>query len=283
MVATTLLTIIVILFYRQQKASRKLSLQHKQIESQQLSIQSKNEQLSNRNFQLTALNEEKNNLVKILAHDMRSPINHITGLLDILKLTHQDYNEEDKKVIQQTQDAAKRLNQMISKILDFDALEGNRMKVMPEIIEVEELLNEVITELSSMADEKEITLKLEVDENLNLTSDHLLLTQILENLLSNAIKFSPLGKSVQLQCFEKNGELIFAIKDEGPGLTDQDKTLVFKKFQKLSAQPTNGESSTGLGLSIVKKYVELLNGRVWVESKEGEGSTFFVALPKLSN
>ena len=172
---------------------------------------------------------------------------------------------------------------MISKILDFDALEGNRMKVMPEIIEVEELLNEVITELSSMADEKEITLKLEVDENLNLTSDHLLLTQILENLLSNAIKFSPLGKSVQLQCFEKNGELIFAIKDEGPGLTDQDKTLVFKKFQKLSAQPTNGESSTGLGLSIVKKYVELLNGRVWVESKEGEGSTFFVALPKLSN
>ena len=283
MVATTLLTIIIILFYRQQKASRKLSLQHKQIENQQLSIQNKNEQLSNRNFQLTALNEEKNNLVKILAHDMRSPINHITGLLDILKLTHKDYSEEDKKVIQQTQDAAKRLNQMISKILDFDALEGNRMKVMLEKIEVEELMNEVITELSSMANEKAIALKSEVDKKLNLNSDHLLLTQILENLLSNAIKFSSPGKSVQLICFEKNGELIFAVKDDGPGLTDQDKTLVFKKFQKLSAQPTNGESSTGLGLSIVKKYVELLNGKVWVESKAGEGSTFFVALPKLSD
>ncbi|MGM0582375.1 MAG: ATP-binding protein [Bacteroidota bacterium] len=279
-ITTSLLTIIFILFYRQQKTSTKLSRQNKQIESQQLSIQNKNEQLSNRNLQLTALNEEKNNLVKILAHDMRSPINHISGLLDILKLTHQDFEEEDKKIIRQTQDAAKRLNQMISKILDFDALEGNRMKVIPETIEVEELFNEVKNELKRMADKKNIVLKSEVDKDLKLTSDHLLLTQILENLLGNAIKFSNPGKTVLLKSFEKNDEIIFAVKDEGPGLTEQDKSLVFKKFQKLSAQPTNGETSTGLGLSIVKKYAELLGGKVWVESEEGEGSAFFIALPK---
>ncbi|RUA29994.1 MAG: histidine kinase, partial [Bacteroidetes bacterium] len=68
-------------------------------------------------------------------------------------------------------------------------------------------------------------------------------------------------------------------KDQGPGLTEEDKSLIFKKFQKLSAQPTAGENSTGLGLSIVKKYVDLLNGEVWVESEEGKGSTFYVALP----
>lgn len=277
---TSLLTVIFILFYRQQKTSRKLSQQNKQIESQQLSIQNKNEQLSNRNLQLTALNEEKNNLVKILAHDMRSPINHISGLLDILKLTHQDFAEEDKEVIRQAQEAAKRLNQMISKILDIDALEGNRMKIIPERIEVKELFNEIKTELGSVAEEKNIKMKFKVDNDLNIISDHLLLTQILENLLGNAIKFSPTGKNVLIKSLEDDGKLIFSVSDEGPGLTQQDKNLIFKRFQKLSAQPTYGESSTGLGLSIVKKYTELLRGKVWVESEEGKGSTFFVALPK---
>lgn len=276
---TILLAIIIILFYRQQKVSRILSKKNKQIEQQQQSIQSKNEQLSNRNLQLTNLNEEKNNLVKILAHDLRSPINQITGLLDILKLSNKNFTDDDIKIIHQAQDSAQRLNQMITKILDFDALEGSRMRVMPETIDISELLNSVKKELEVSAKKKNIEIHYQSKGNIQFESDHLFLTQILENIIVNAIKFSDLGSEVFVQAISQKGRILFSVKDQGPGLTEEDKALIFKKFQKLSAQPTNGENSTGLGLSIVKKYIDLLKGEVWVESEEGKGSTFFIALP----
>ena len=278
-VTTVLLAIIILLFYKEQKASKMLSRKNKQIELQQDSIKRKNEQLYNRNLQLTSLNEEKNNLVKILAHDLRSPINHITGLLDILKMSHKSFNDEEEKIIFQAKDSAQRLNQMISKILDFDALEGNRMKVMPEEIEVKEILNTVEKELKVTANKKDTSIHYHYNKNILFKSDHLFLTQILENIIVNAIKFSNAGSEIIVEAQKLKNKIVFSVKDQGPGLTEEDKSLIFKKFQKLSAQPTAGENSTGLGLSIVKKYVDLLNGEVWVESEEGKGSTFYVALP----
>ncbi|WMN11815.1 ATP-binding protein [Marivirga salinae] len=278
-ITSILLAIIFILFYREQKISNLLSRKNKQIEHQQRSIQSKNEQLYNRNLQLTSLNEEKNNLVKILAHDLRSPINQITGLLDILKLSHKNFNNEDENIIHQAQDSAQRLNQMITKILDFDALEGNRMKVMREEIDVRDLFDKVEKELEVTAIKKDTRIYYQLKENIQFESDHLFLTQILENIIVNAIKFSDPASEIFVSAEKKKDRVLFSIKDQGPGLTEEDKSLIFKKFQKLSAQPTAGENSTGLGLSIVKKYVDLLNGEVWVESEKGKGSTFFVALP----
>jgi signal transduction histidine kinase len=256
-----------------------LSKKNKQIEQQQQSIQSKNEQLYNRNLQLTSLNEEKNNLVKILAHDLRSPINQITGLLDILKLSRTNFNKDEEKIIHQVQDSAQRLNQMISKILDFDALEGNRMKVMPEEIEAQELLRTIEKELKVVADRKSTTIYYQSEPKIKFKSDHLFLTQILENIIVNAIKFSEPGSEIIVKARKRQTKVIFSIQDQGPGLTEEDKVLIFNKFQKLSAKPTAGENSTGLGLSIVKKYVDLLNAEVWVESEEGKGSSFFIALP----
>ncbi|SMG46173.1 His Kinase A (phospho-acceptor) domain-containing protein [Marivirga sericea] len=279
LVSIILLGIIIALFYREQKISKLLSKKNKQIEQQQKSIQSKNEKLHNRNLQLTGLNEEKNNLVKILAHDLRSPINQITGLLDILKLSHSHFSKDEEKIIHQVQDSAQRLNQMISKILDFDALEGNRMKVITEEIEVKELLQTVEKELQVIASKKNTTVHYKTDRNLRFKSDHLFLTQILENIIVNAIKFSDPGSKISVNAKIEKDKIIFSIKDDGPGLTEEDKALIFKKFQKLSAKPTGGENSTGLGLSIVKKYIDLLDGEVWVESEKGQGSTFFVALP----
>lgn len=278
-VVTILLGIIITLFYREQKVSNLLTRKNTQIEQQQESIQSKNEQLYNRNLQLTSLNEEKNNLVKILAHDLRSPISQITGLLDILKMSHKSFNEEEEKIIHQAKDSAQRLNQMISKILDFDALEGNRMKVIPEYIEVKELLEKVEQEIKVTADKKDTRIHYQTEENFRFKSDHLFLTQILENIIVNAIKFSYPNSDIYVKVESQQNKIIFSVQDQGPGLTKEDKELIFKKFQKLSAQPTSGENSTGLGLSIVKKYADLLNGEVWVESEEGKGSTFFIALP----
>lgn len=110
--------------------------------------------------------------------------------------------------------------------------------------------------------------------------DMLYLTEIVENLVSNAIKFSEWNKNVIVSVATCEVNVRLQIQDEGPGLTDDDKQKIFQKFQRLSARPTAGEYSTGLGLSIVKKYTELMSGRVWYESTEGSGTSFFLEFPK---
>ena len=125
--------------------------------------------------------------------------------------------------------------------------------------------------------------KLKVFLNLNkvyANVDRQYLMQVIENLLSNAIKFSPPEKSIFLNLWVHEGKAHIGIKDEGPGISMEDQKKLFNKFQQLSAQPTAGESSTGLGLSIVKKYTELMNGNVWCESEPGKGAKFVVTFKK---
>lgn len=274
-----LVLIIFRLFLRKQKVSKAIKKQKDKIEEQQLSIKQKNDMLFNRNIQLTSLNEEKNNLVKILAHDLRTPINHIKGLLDVLSLSAQNLSEEHIGLIKQVKDASERVNLMIMKILDFDALEGNRMKVMVERINISELLMNLKDEFASQTELKNIQLQIKCPKRIVLSTDYLFLTQIIENLLSNAIKFSDRNTTVKIDAYSSNGHVFIEVTDEGPGLTDEDKMLIFNKYQKLSAKPTNGEDSTGLGLSIVKKYITLLGGEIQFDSIVGVGTKFTLNLP----
>jgi signal transduction histidine kinase len=110
--------------------------------------------------------------------------------------------------------------------------------------------------------------------------DRSLIVQIIDNLLSNAIKFSNHNTKVHVTLKDENQTIRFEIDDEGPGITEEDKPQLFQKFQKLHARPTDGESSTGLGLSIVKKYVEAMKGKVWCESEFGKGAKFIVEFKK---
>jgi signal transduction histidine kinase len=103
--------------------------------------------------------------------------------------------------------------------------------------------------------------------------------QVFENLISNAIKFSPGRKKVFINLTLKDEHAIGEIKDEGPGMTEEDKKKLFGKYQKLSARPTGNEISTGLGLSIVKKFVDAMGGEIWCESEAGKGASFLVKLP----
>ena len=105
------------------------------------------------------------------------------------------------------------------------------------------------------------------------------LSQVFDNLISNAIKYSPFSKPIEVTIKSYETNILISVADQGPGVSDEDKEKMFGYFQRLSAQPTGGESSSGIGLSIVKQIVELHNGKVWVESELGKGSTFLVSLP----
>ncbi len=268
------------LFFNNQRTTKLLLEQKSQIEAHREDIRLKNEQLLNRNAQLLTLNEEKSNLVRILAHDLRSPLSQVIGLADLVASSEHITDQEDKVMVRQILEGGKRLNHMISKILDLESLEGGRTQVIREPVEVARMMDEIADRYRAMAAKKDIDFFLDTcTEGYLLDTDHLLLLQVLENLVSNAVKFSPAGKKIHFSAVCSEREVTFQIADEGPGFSKKDLELAFNPFQRLSAKPTGDEPSTGLGLSIVKRYVAELGGKVRIESEQGHGSTFFVNLP----
>ncbi len=274
-IAFLLLATIIVLY-------RKSNEQTKKIEAQQINIEFKNQQLEQRNQHLTMLNEEKNNLIKILAHDMRAPLNQMHGLSNILLTSNQNLSEDQRSMINHIQEASVRLTKMLSNILDVDAIEGNRVNFLPESTLIFQLVQQVVNTFKITAANKNLLLNIVGQQTgLKIQVDSLYITQVLENLISNAIKFSDEGKRVEVVVSSEHNKVRISVKDQGPGLTEQDKANLFKKFHRLSARPTKGEGSIGLGLAIVKRYVDLMGGKVWCESEPGMGAAFNVEFDRV--
>lgn len=127
--------------------------------------------------------------------------------------------------------------------------------------------------------QKQLNLKLDINDTYAMVDPNYM-TQVYENLVSNAIKFSPKNKNIHIKIWEEGDKIRSLVSDEGPGISVEDQGKLFGKFQVLSSKPTGGEKSTGLGLSIVKKYVEAMKGRVWCESELGKGANFYIDLEK---
>ncbi len=237
------------------------------------------ETLTIQNRQLQKLNEEKNNLIGVVAHDLRSPVNQIKGLVDLIKMDGQ-VDTTGSTYLGKVVDATERMTYMIDRILDADALDRMPLNLKLEDLDIASLLQRVVEDYSIVASKKDISLHLA--DNLhpcNVVADRNYLMQVFENLLSNAIKFSNNGSNVYADYFQSENEVRVGIRDEGPGILEEDKPRLFGKFQKLSARPTAGEASTGLGLSIVKRFIDNMEGRIWCESEPGRGATFYVSLP----
>ena len=241
-------------------------------------IQEQKESAYKRNLKLKDINHEKNNLIRILSHDLRAPINNIKGLAMVYEMNEErKLTETEQHSIDLIKSESDRLLEMISKILNVESLEADERLPEMESICITQTSSDVRSRYKNTAKNKKIKIKLDApDKQALVLADKIHLQQVIENLLSNALKFSDSGKEVLMKVQIHNGKVQLAIKDQGPGLTEDDKTKIFKKFQTLSAKPTGDEESTGLGLSIVKKYVEEMNGKIWYESVYGQGTTFYI-------
>jgi signal transduction histidine kinase len=275
------LVVIIIFYIKRNKTNQKLLEQKAKIEKQRISIENQNHELEERNKKLLHLNEEKNYLIKVLAHDLRAPINQVQGLAEIFLAENKNLPDDKLELIKRIIDSAQRQNKMIGKILDIDAVESNRVNLSLEKIDLHNLLEKVVRDFKIKAALKNIRIAYEDKyQNYFVHADVVYLTEIIENILSNALKFSPQGKTISITLNDLETSIKICVKDEGPGLTEEDKQKLFLKNQQLSAKATDGEPSTGLGLSIVKKYTELMNGKVWAESTLGNGAKFCIELPK---
>jgi len=241
------------------------------------SLSEKNEQIQKQILELNALNIEKNEMIEIVAHDLKNPLTSalsISGLLCSEKIT-EDQSEYLRLIIK----SLNRMNNLVAKILEIKVLESSSFKTNYSNVDLKQVTEQVISALKIQSDSKKIRIVADLNEVVA-SLDRSLIVQIIDNLLSNAIKFSNHNTKVHVTLKDENQTIRFEIDDEGPGITEEDKPQLFQKFQKLHARPTDGESSTGLGLSIVKKYVEAMKGKVWCESEFGKGAKFIVEFKK---
>ncbi len=234
------------------------------------------------NENLKVLNEEKNDFMAIAVHDLKNPLQNILSTARVLKNTKEpDSNiiaDFTSNIISQTD----RMFNLIKKLLDHNAIDQGNIKIRKTSFYATRLCNDVINNMRENAAKKNIYLYFEDNSNdISLYTDYDILFQVLDNLISNSIKFSSAYKNIYLKIFAGSNKIIFEVQDEGPGFTERDRTKVFTKFARLSAQPTGGEHSTGLGLSIVKKLTELLEGEISFESEEGSGATFRLTFEKI--
>ncbi len=234
------------------------------------------------NKRLLKLNEEKNQLIGIAAHDLKSPLKRIEGLMSLIKLSSDNLTVEQKGLIEKVSSVSKEQNKLILEILDLDKIEsaGERLELREN--NIVEVLKDTIAGFQNAANNKDIKIDTNFESSmLYVKGNHKYLTSVFENILSNAIKFSPANTSITISAGKTSDKICVSIKDQGPGVSSEDKKKLFGKFQRLSAQPTGGEVSTGLGLAITKKYVEAMNADIRCESIYGEGATFVVEFERL--
>lgn len=232
-----------------------------------------------KNKQLEELSEEKSEYLHIAAHDLKTPLSSILGLSELIKDT-ESASEETRKHAEYIYISAFRMLDLIKQFLDVNAIESGRKLAEVRPVDLSSTMEEVVKHYMYRAKWKDLTIKLEQNSDcLPAIADPSIFQEVMENILSNAVKYSPKGKRIWIRnrCLEHT--LRIEVKDEGPGLSREDQQQLFQKFKRLSPNPTADEGSTGLGLYIVKKMTDAMEGKIWCESRLGEGCTFIVELP----
>ncbi|MBS1492473.1 MAG: tetratricopeptide repeat protein [Bacteroidetes bacterium] len=237
------------------------------------------------NEKLESLNKEKNEFIGILAHDLRNPLGAIYSLAEIYLGDGDALDPDQKEIMQEIKISSDKMLNLISNLLNLNAIDSGKMEGNISEVNLSDIVSRIIKENSKSANAKGISISVSKPHyEIKFSSYKIAIEQILTNILSNAIKYTFPNKNVFIGVYEnKENEPVCEIMDEGPGFTDRDKELMFQKFAKLSAKPTGGENSVGLGLSIVKKLADLTGARIHVESTHGKGAKFVVIFKNFVN
>ena len=271
------------------QANRNLQKQKELVEKQAARISASNTALRESNAEMKHLNEQKSEFLGIAAHDLKNPLAAISGLFSILNDVVEESDDENNRLDKESREMLEAIEtssthmfSVIDDLLKNLSLESGEISLNRTEIDLSEIAREVTAMNESQASAKNIELVFESAGNSVAYADRNRMREIVDNLVSNAVKYSPFEKRVWIMVYQKEespGLVYCSVEDEGPGFKPGDMERLFGRFQKLSARPTGGESSTGLGLSIVKRLVDLHEGKIWVESEPGNGATFFMEIP----
>jgi signal transduction histidine kinase len=250
-----------------------------EVQEQAEQLEQYNRALQQSNRELNETLEEKSELLGVAAHDLKNPLFGIRGLAEVM-LEDSDLEEGDHRKLKLIYESADETLMLINDLLDSAAASSGQVNLDLELIDLCEVAEWVVRRFEPQAERKDQHLTfIPTEADCTVHADEEKLREAMTNLVSNAVKYAPLGSRVEVEVRRSDGEVQFLVRDEGPGLSPKEQKNLFAPFQRLSPQPTGGESSSGLGLYIVKQLVDLHEGRVAVDSEQGEGSTFMLALP----
>ena len=266
-----------------EKNISKLNKQNKEINDYMLEQERLLEELLFSKKKLEESLIEKNKLFSIIAHDLKSPLSGIIGINSILV---DDFDElsDDKKfeLVNKIYNSNKNLLRLINNLMDWVNLKNNNVTIKKEKINIQNFIKEIQTKINNNLQLKEITLNVNLEENYFVLADRIMLTSVLNNLLYNAIKFSYRGSKIDLNISRtENNYILFEVKDYGIGIPEIMLNKIFDITEKTGRPGTEDEKSTGLGLIIVKDFVEKNNGKIWIESKEKTGTSVFFTIPEV--
>jgi signal transduction histidine kinase/Flp pilus assembly protein TadD len=253
--------------------------QNLEIKKQQNALKTAKAELEDKIQEMENLTDEKTHLLSIVAHDLRTPLNSILGLTDLIEMEEgqEGSTESRKEYLGLIKESGNRMLGMINTLLNVRKIEGNNIEVVFTDVNVHQCIQKILDDFKTWLQRKSIQVEVSnIDVIQTVYADENLLRQVIENLISNAIKYSPLSSKIEVYGELREDTFMVHVKDFGPGLSKEDQGKLFNKYQRLSARPTGGEDSIGIGLSLVKKLTELMNGKIHFESELGKGSKFCV-------
>lgn len=236
--------------------------------------------LNETNEELKQINASKDKFFSIIGHDLKSPFNTILGFSDLLQeqVKEKDYSQVELYSNLIYKSAHKAFDLLVN-LMEWAQTQTGRISFKPETFDVVNIVQELKTLLQETASQKEIQIDVDLPPYLEIFADKAMINTVLRNLVSNAIKFTPLKGAVKIVSKLKDDQIVFMVKDNGVGIPYDRIEKLFLIDENYSTNGTNQETGTGLGLIICKEFIEKHQGKIWVESKEGEGSTFCFSIP----
>lgn len=278
------ITDIKLLEQKLEMRNQELEAYIKKIEEQSERINEQNIKLYQSESELKESNATKDKFFSIIAHDLRGPIGTSKQLMNMILESFEEMSDEEKyELMIEIQKTINNTYELLEQLLSWSLSQRGVIPFEPDNINLSFLSENVISLLKSNADNKQIKLIYDISNNMMVYADVNMLTTIIRNLVSNAIKFTPSGGEIVISArqFEKEPNFVYiSVKDSGVGISEENQSKLFKIDKSFTTLGTHQERGTGLGLILVKEFVEKHGGKIWVESELGKGSVFSFTLPK---
>lgn len=272
-------------YVHEQSVERKKQLNNLEslVQERTLELEVALKNLSASNESLQQADKIKSEFLATMSHELRTPLNSILGFTGLVRQgTAGPVNEEQRRQLGMAYGSAKHLLSLINDILDLSRIEAGRMELFVEPINIRQIMQEAMHSMEPMQAQKKLRFNLEVSDAISVVhGDYKKIMQVLLNLLNNAVKFTDFGE-ITLRCQPDAASLVFSVSDTGCGMHKESIPLLFNAFRQITSEDNREYGGTGLGLYLCQKLVNLMGGKIWVESEYGVGSTFSFNLPTLA-
>ncbi|MEO0837488.1 MAG: ATP-binding protein [Cyanobacteria bacterium J06643_5] len=255
---------------------------HQKVQEKNTILDSQKQEIEIQNQKLMEVFRLKSQFLATISHELRTPMNAIIGFSQLLlRPKCGTISKQQKDMLERILNNGKNLLMLVNEVLDYSKLQAGKLELKPEVFDLERLVKVTVAEIKSLAEAKQLVLKVDISlQNPTLYNDSLRVRQILNKLLSNAIKFTKNG-TIEVKVTEKLSDTIeLAVKDTGIGIAAEDIQYIFEPFRQLDQGTNRKFEGTGNGLSIVQALVNMMKGKITVESELGQGTLFRIELPR---